>query len=196
MKKINIILLLLFSSYIYGEELNEEYVIEQPPLQELSVLTIQDEIKSNEIILSMNGEIINLKLDLVVAQKRMDLMDKVIEDKNKLTDELENEVEILQIKMKEYQEREKANKNGFEKDIVKKIYQIGAIIALMIIFLFIVCISLLILKASKNRKILEDWKDILELKSEKLDLIEKKYPKYTGTKSEEIKDDFEFIIKG
>ncbi|MGL4403124.1 MAG: coiled-coil domain-containing protein [Fusobacteriaceae bacterium] len=194
MKKLYLVALLLFSMCIYGEGLNEEFSIEQPPLEELSLLTIRDEIKSSEVIIVMNNEIKKLKLELTVAQKRMDIIDKVIVDKNQLIDELENKVERLNTQIKESQEEEKNNKNGFEKNTIKKIYQIGAVITLLIVFIFIISLSLLVLQGTKNKKMLEEWKDIFELNRNKIDLMDQKYA--VQKNKEEIEDDFDFIIKG
>lgn len=197
MKKIYLMVLFLLSICLYGEGVNEEFNIEQPPLEELSLLTIRDEIKSSEVISAMNGEITKLKLELTVAQKRMDLMDKIIADKNQLTDELDNKIELLNIQVKEYQEKEKSNKDRFEKNAIKKIYQIGATIVLIIIFIFIVALSLLMLQGAKNKKMLEEWKDMFELNKNKRDLMNEEHQKYVFQKNkEEIEEDFDFIIKG
>ncbi|MGL4254362.1 MAG: hypothetical protein ACRCU6_04155 [Fusobacteriaceae bacterium] len=197
MKKIYLMVLFLLSICLYGEGVNDEFNIEQPPLEELSLLTIRDEIKSSEVISAMNGEITKLKLELTVAQKRMDLMDKIIADKNQLTDELDNKIELLNIQVKEYQEKEKSNKDGFEKNAIKKIYQIGATIVLIIIFIFIVALSLLMLQGAKNKKMLEEWKDMFELNKNKRDLMNEEHQKYVFQKNkEEIEEDFDFIIKG
>lgn len=196
MKKIFFILLFIFSIFGYGEEKNEGFNIEQPSLEELSLLTIRGEIKSSEIISTMNNEINKLKMELTIAQNRMDIMDKVIGDKNQLTDELENKVEILNLQIRSYQENEENNKNGFEKEVIKKIYQIGIVIALIIIFIFIITLSLLILQGSKNKKVLEEWKDMIELNRVKIDLMDKNYQKYATENKNEIQDDFNFIIRG
>ncbi len=197
MKKLYLMVLFLFSICLYGEVANEEFNIEQPPLEELSLVTIRDEIKSSEVISAINGEITKLKLELTVAQKRMDLMDKIIADKNQLTDELDNKIELLNIQVKEYQEKEKSNKDGFEKNAIKKIYQIGATIVLIIIFIFIVALSLLMLQGAKNKKMLEEWKDMFELNKNKRDLMNEEHQKYVFQKNkEEIEEDFDFIIKG
>lgn len=194
MKKLYLMILFLFSICAYGEGVNEEFNIEQPSLEELSLLTIRDEIKSSEIISVINEEIKNLKLELTVAQKRMNNMDKTIADKNQLIEELDNKIEILNIQIKEYQEKEKNGKDGFEKNTLKKIYQIGAIVTLTIIFIFIISLSFLILQGAKNKKMLEEWKDVFELNRNRMDLVDKKYASQKN--KEEIEDDFNFIIKG
>lgn len=197
MKKLYLMVLFLFSICLYGEVANEEFNIEQPPLEELSLVTIRDEIKSSEVISAINGEITKLKLELTVAQKRMDLMDKIIADKNQLTDELDNKIEILNIQIREYQEKEKNSKEGFEKTAIKKIYQIGAVIALIIVFVFIISLSFLMLQGAKNKKMLEEWKDMFELNRNRMDLMDEKYKKYASPKNkDDIEDDFNFIIKG
>lgn len=159
MKKIIGTAIFLISIFSFGEDFD----IEQPLLEEVSTMNIKNEIKSNEIIIGIVNEINKLRTENIMIQKKIDIMDKVIQDKNQLADELENKVEILALQLKKIEENNKIGEKNFGTLLNEGIIKIAAAAGLLILLLFIIVIGIIFSQNGKNRKMLEDWRDLNDI---------------------------------
>lgn len=159
MKKIIGILIFLITIVAFGED----FEIDQPMLEEMSTMNVKNEIKNNEIIIGMANEILKLRTENVMIQKRMDVMDKIIQDKNQLADELNNKVEILTLKIQEIEQKNEVGNKNFVDVLKDNILKIAIASALLIMLLFMIVIGIIFAQNGKNRKMIEDWKDLNDI---------------------------------
>lgn len=159
MKRIIGILIFLITIAVFGED----FEIDQPVLEEMSTMNVKNEIKNNEIIIGMADEILKLRTENVMIQKRMDVMDKVIQDKNQLADELNNKVEILTLKIQEIEKKNEIGNKNVADVLKENILKIAIASALLILLLFMIVIGIIFAQNGKNRKMIEDWKDLNDM---------------------------------
>lgn len=110
-----------------------------------------------EDIKELRSLIIELQNKNETNEKRFEVLDKVIADKNQLIDELDEKVKKMEILN---EEKDKLNPAG---ELKEEMIKYATIFAGIIAFLFFIITSILFYQNGKTRKMLEEWKEMSEL---------------------------------
>lgn len=196
MKKIITVLVLVLTVGVYSEdEKQKEVIITEPTLEFMKPeLTIEPKIepktesipetKNTENIFS-EEDIEALKIrDLTIPQidrkiseletksffdgERIVKLEKILQEKEQQISELENKVEGLATRTKVLEEKnESLNKNPLE-NITDEMYKIGLLIAAVLLGITIILIGAAMFQSSKNKKMIEEWKEFFEMNVDRL----------------------------
>lgn len=165
------IFLLTFSLILGNTEENKIEIIEQPFLSELGIgeyeenKLIEKKLNSQkEELETIKDRIQEINTALKLSQERFYLLDKIIEDKNILIDELEEKIENFNIKIIEIESSKSNEITKLEEKIYPEIYKMIIMILAIFLVLFLILLSLIIYQNNKYKKSIEEWKEILELK--------------------------------
>ncbi len=162
MKKL-LILMMVICSFSFSNEIEksnekELELLEKPVLEEINLTD-----------LAFEEEVNLLKGNLVIINQKLEELNKNLLEKNIKIDNLENKIENLSLLVNNLENKMKDNKSEVTTNITERIYRYGVIFISMMICIVLSLISMIVYQNSKNRKKMEEWRELLELKS-----IEKK----------------------
>lgn len=136
--------------------------IEQPLLEVIGIKELEKKMIYKELekeILRLKAKVENYEAKFIINETRFMILDKVIQDKNQLVDEMDAKLDII-IKKRNVENSEEILKM---KLLEKTVYRIVAIMVVVFLMLVILILGLGVAVERKNRKKIEEWKEIIEL---------------------------------
>ncbi|MGL5122621.1 MAG: hypothetical protein ACRC6K_00425 [Fusobacteriaceae bacterium] len=161
---------------IEGTNKSELILLETPVLEEINLTE-----------LALEQEINLLKGNILIINQKLEELNKDLLEKNIKIDKLENKLENLLLVINTLESKIKDNKSEITTSIYEKIYRYGVIFIAVIICGLLILVSMIVFQNSKNRKKMEEWSELIELKNREKNEIK--------NLQEQEKDELEELLK-
>ncbi len=154
--------------------------VEQPVLETIGIRALEEKLTYQDLKLTYQDlakEILSLKSKIetykskieiydskfLINETRFGVLDKVIQDNNQLVDEMEAKLDVIIKKINSENSEEIIRMKSVEKIV----YRIVAIMIIVFFILLVMIIGTGLTVERKNRKKIEEWREILELEDHK-----------------------------
>ena len=140
--------------------------VEQPVLETIGIRALEEKLTYQDLekeILSLKSKIEIYESKFLMNETRFGILDKVIQDNNQLVDEMEAKLDVIIKKINSENSEEIIRMKSVEKTV----YRIVAIMIIIFFILLVLIIGIGVTVERKNRKKIEEWREILELEDHK-----------------------------
>ena len=140
--------------------------VEQPVLETIGIRALEEKLTYQDLekeILSLKSKIEIYESKFLMNETRFGILDKVIQDNNQLVDEMEAKLDVIIKKINSENSEEIIRMKSVEKTV----YRIVAIMIIIFFILLVLIIGVGFTVERKNRKKIEEWREIVELEGNK-----------------------------
>ncbi len=140
--------------------------VEQPVLETIGIRALEEKLTYQDLekeILSLKSKIEIYESKFLMNETRFGILDKVIQDNNQLVDEMEAKLDVIIKKINSENSEEIIRMKSVEKTV----YRIVAIMIIIFFILLVLIIGVGLTVERKNRKKIEEWREIVELEGNK-----------------------------
>lgn len=143
------------SGDIVNEIVDSREIFQEKDLEEIKV----PEMKNEDI----SRKILELETNTVIYKEKIEQLEKNLQEKNQMVEELNNKVEKLIIITNTLDDTTKSFTTKTLIHINEKIYKTGILIITILAGITLILGSLVLLQTNKNKKMIEEWKEFFEL---------------------------------
>ena len=143
------------SGDIVNEIVDSREIFQEKDLEEIKV----PEMKNEDI----SRKILELETNSVIYKEKIEQLEKNLQEKNQMVEELSNKVEKLIIITNALDDTTKSFTTKTLTHINEKIYKTGILIITILAGITLILGSLVLLQTNKNKKMIEEWKEFFEL---------------------------------